>query len=175
MRVAYLSGERLALRAMQAEDKDHAAAWFDSSFPINVSRAEAFLNDELKSLSWRKVLLVAVSGDDDEIVGGVRVRTNGRHSDIHTHMAPLLAEADELRGEILVLLVRWLRDEAEHISTTVDIAEDWPETIAAAEALGMEQTARFREWYARPGGRTDRLVYQALRPYWLEKLGMHNA
>jgi len=94
MRVAYLTGERLALRAMRTDDKDYAAAWFDSSFPINAGRAEAFLKDELKELSTRTILPVAVCGDDDEIVGGVRVQTNGKHSDIYFHMAPWLTNAD---------------------------------------------------------------------------------
>ena len=94
MRIAYLSSDRLALRAMRLADKGHAPAWFDSSFPINAGRAEAFLNDELKELSTRKILLVAVRGEDDEIVGGVRVRTNGKHSDICIHMAPWLTDAD---------------------------------------------------------------------------------
>jgi RimJ/RimL family protein N-acetyltransferase len=168
MRVAYLSGERLAMRPMRSEDKAHAPAWFDSVFPIDASRAEEFLKDELKEYTYRKVFLVAVRGDDDaeEIVGGVKVRMNGKHADMHIHMAPWLPDADELRAEMLRLLVAWLHDEAEHITTTAELAADWPATIAAAEASGMQQTARFREWYARPGTRVDRLVYQALRPFW---------
>ncbi len=168
MRVAYLSGQRLAMCPMRMEDKAHAPAWFNSVFPIDASRAEEFLKDELKEYTYRKVLLVAVRGDveSEEIVGGVKVRMNGKHADIHIHMAPWLTDADELRAEMLRLLVAWLHDEAEHVTTTADIAADWLATIAAAEASGMQQTARLREWYARPGGRVDRLVYQALRPFW---------
>jgi hypothetical protein len=85
---------------------------------------------------------------------------------IRLHMAPWLVDADELRGDAVRLLVPWLRDEGQHITVTLDIAVDQPATAAAAESAGMVQTARFREWYARPGGRVDRLVYEALNPFW---------
>lgn len=168
MRISYLSGERVALRSPVLADKDQAAAWFDGVFPIDAGRAEAWLKEELKEFTYRKILLIAVRGDGEEVIGGVAVRSNRRHADIAIHMAPWLPDADDLRGEIVGLLVRWLRDESEHITTTAHFAEDWPATIAAAEAAGMIQMARIRQWYARPGGRADQLIYQALRPFWSE-------
>jgi len=166
MRISYLSGERVALRSPTLADKEHAPAWFDSVFPIDASRAEEWLKEELKEFTHRKIPLIAVRGDGDEVIGGVVVRSNRRHADIAIHMAPWLPDADELRGELVGLLVRWLRDDSEHITTTAYLAEDWPASIAAAEAAGMVQTARVRQWYPRPGGRADRLIYQALRPFW---------
>jgi RimJ/RimL family protein N-acetyltransferase len=166
LNVQYLTGERVALRAMKLEDKEHASAWFDGPFPIDATRAEEYLRDVLKNLSNRTMLLALVRIDGDELVGGARAQANGRHAVIRLHMAPWLVDADELRGDAVRLLVPWLRDEGQHITVTLDIAVDQPATVAAAESAGMVQTARFREWYARPGGRADRLVYEALNPFW---------
>ena len=168
MLATYLTGERVALRAVQLSDKDHAVAWFEGAFPVNSERAETYLKDELEGLTDRKVLLVIVrvGADEDEIVGGVRVQLHGRHSDVHVHMAPALADADELCGDAVRLLIPWLRDEGEHIAVTLGVAADQTHTIVAAESVGMERTARLREWHFRGGGRVDGLVYQAIHPRW---------
>jgi hypothetical protein len=46
------------------------------------------------------------------------------------------------------------------------IPADQPETIAAAEALGMIAGVRLREAIARPDQRVDELIYQALLTPW---------
>jgi RimJ/RimL family protein N-acetyltransferase len=81
-------------------------------------------------------------------------------------MAPWRQDADALRAEALGLLVHWLRDEMELMVVTIELAADETETIASAEALGMDRTARLREWFGRPQGRVDCIVYQALNPRW---------
>lgn len=166
MLATYLTGDRVALRAIQIADKDRAVAWFEGEFPVDAEQAEKHLRDELDGMSQRKALLVIVRLEDEEVVGGVRLTLHPRHSDIFTQMAPALAAADELRGEALKLIVPWLRDEGQHITVSVDLAADQARSIAAAEEVGMEQTARFREWYYRNGQRIDRLVYQAIHPDW---------
>jgi len=166
MLATYLTGDRVALRAMQIADKDHAVAWFEEDFPVDADRAEKYLRDELDELTHRKLMLTIVRVDGEEIVGGVRLQLHPRHSDVFVHMAPALDDADELRGEALKLLVPWLRDEGQHIAVTVTIAGDQQHSIVAAESLGMEQTARLRAWYHRGGGRVDGLIYQAIHPRW---------
>jgi len=164
----YLIGERVALRAMQLADKDHAMAWFEGTYPVNSERAEKYLREELEGLSNRKAPLVIMRVENDVVVGGVRVRLHQRHAEAFIQMAPTLDDADLLRGETIKLLIPWLRDEGQNITVTVDLATDQTKSIAAAEQSGMEQTARFREWYVRPGGRIDRLVYQAIHPTFQE-------
>ncbi len=166
MLAVYLTGDVVALRAFEIADTKQAMAWHEGVFPIDPERAEKYLRDELDGLNTRKAALAIVRRSDDAVVGGVRVRLNPRHSDIYIQMAPALPEADELRGEVLKLLVPWLRDEGQNITVTVDLAADAPLSIAAARDAGMEQTARFREWYFRSGGRVDRLVFQAIHPQW---------
>jgi len=158
------------LRAMVEADRDHGAAWLDETFPVNAARAEAALKEEHEGWGWQRSsrrLAIALV-EDDGVVGSARVSShNGyRTCRLSFVMAPWQDDADELRAEALGLLVRWLRDETELMVVTVDLPADERATIAAAEALGMARNARLREWFGRPGGRVDCLVYQALNPRW---------
>jgi RimJ/RimL family protein N-acetyltransferase len=170
LRPDYLRGPRVYLRAMVAEDKERAAAWLDHTFPVNASRAEKALKDEHGGGGWprsRRRLALART-EDDEVVGSVQVTSwdNFRTCRLAFEMAHWRDDADGLRAEALGLLVHWLRDETELMVVTVDLAADEPETIAAAEASGMVRNACLRERFARPHGRVDALVYQALNPRW---------
>jgi RimJ/RimL family protein N-acetyltransferase len=167
MRASFLTGERIYMRAMLMGDKEHAAAWFDSPFPIDATRAEKFLKDEHQRPWPRPTHLAIVRLDGEEIVGGARVHSwNGRIARLSLHMAPWLAEADDLRAEALRVLLPWLRDEGEYMVVRLAIAADQPATLSAAEALGMVQAVRLRERLARPGGRVDQFYYEALNPRW---------
>jgi hypothetical protein len=168
LRPVFLTGERVYLRPMLLSDKEHAAAWFDSPFPINATRAEKFLKESHQG-GWppgpRHLVIVRAEGE--EIIGGATTRSwNGRVVRLSFRMAPWIAEADDLRASALGLLVPWLRDEREYMVVRLAIAADQPATIAAAEALGMVQVARLRERLARPGGRVDQFYYEALNPRW---------
>lgn len=167
MRATFLTGERVYLRVMLASDKEHAAAWFDSPFPIDATRAEKFLKEAHQRPWPRPLHLAIVRAADEAVIGGATVRSwNGRTARLSFHLAPWLAEADAPRAEALRLLVPWLRDEHEHMVVRVAIAADEPATLAAAEALGMVAGVRLRERLARPGGRVDQFLYEALNPRW---------
>jgi RimJ/RimL family protein N-acetyltransferase len=167
MRAVYLTGERIYLRAVVAADKEHAAAWLDTPFPVSAARAEKLLKDDAKPSS-RVSRYVIVRSADDEVVGGLALRSyDGRRTGwAELHMAPWLSDAGALRAEALSLAVPWLRDQVEMMVVRVPLAADEEATIAAAEALGMVRSARLREFVARPGGRVDRLIYEALNPRW---------
>ena len=143
-------------------------AWFEGAYPVNSGRAEKHLREQVDEPSNRKALLAIVRVKTSEVVGGVRLRLHQRHSEVFIQIAPAIGDADQLRGEAIKLLIPWLRDEGQNITVTIDLATDQAHSIAAAEQGGMEQTARFRERCARPGGRVDRLVYQAIHPTFQE-------
>jgi RimJ/RimL family protein N-acetyltransferase len=82
-------------------------------------------------------------------------------------MARSEPDADSLRGAALRIVVRWLRDEFEAMVVGVMLAADQSETIEAAEEVGMERHGTLREWFTRPGGRADALVYEALNASWV--------
>jgi len=169
LRPVYLRGPNVYLRALVEADKERGAAWLDATLPVNAGRAEAVLEEEHHG-QWRRSarrLAIALT-KDGEVVGGARVSSHDafRTCRLAFEMAPWRDDADALRAEALGLLVHWLRDGAELMVVTVELPADQPLTSAAAEALGMVLGARLREWYGRPGGRVDCLVYQALNPRW---------
>lgn len=167
MRATYLSGPRVSLRAMVADDKERGAAWFDGTFLVNAARAEKVLKEEHEEPRRRRRLAI-VRSEDGEVVGSTLVTSHNGHRTawLDFEMAPWTEGADGLRAEALRLLVHWLRDEVELMVVTTRLAADEAETIAAAEDVGMARTARLREWFGRPQGRVDGLVYQALNPRW---------
>jgi RimJ/RimL family protein N-acetyltransferase len=168
MRPVFLTGARIYLRPLLAGDKEHAAAWFASPFPINATRAETFLKKEHQG-GWPPgpQHLAVCRTDNDEIVGGATVRSwNWRIAWLAFHMAPWVAEADALRAEAVRVVVPWLRDERELMVVRLAIAADEAATLAAAEELGMVRGVRLRERLARPGGRVDQFFYEALNPRW---------
>jgi RimJ/RimL family protein N-acetyltransferase len=170
----YLTGERVYLRPLKMEDKECAAAWFNSPFPVDSSRAETALKEEHKN-PWylgQTTRLAIVRMEDDQVVGGVTVEPHGeRRVWLELRMAPWLDDADNVRADALWAAVTWLRDDFEMMVIIVPIADDETATIAAAEAIGMAPGVRLREARARPGGRVDLLYYQALNPRWEVKDG----
>jgi RimJ/RimL family protein N-acetyltransferase len=168
MRVPYLTGETIYLRPLVAGDKETAAAWYPGPFPINAARAEDWLKEahtELWSVSKPRHYIIA-RAEDDVTVGSVTLRQQGgRRAFVSFAMAPWLDD-DALRAAALRIVVPWARDDLELMVLTVPIATDEPVTLAAAEALGLARAARLREYVARPGGRVDRFLYQALNAPW---------
>jgi RimJ/RimL family protein N-acetyltransferase len=170
LRAVYLTGPRVYLRALQKEDGEQGAAWLDGTFPVNAGRAEKTLEEDAASSTWpvpkRRLAIARVEGD--EVIGGLLITSSDsfRTGWIALTMAPWVMDPDAIRAETLRLVVPWLRDESEMMVVTLAAAADEPETIAAAEELGMGRAARLREWYARPGGRVDCLLYEALNPRW---------
>jgi RimJ/RimL family protein N-acetyltransferase len=158
------------LRAPVDADKEAAAAWLQGPFPINGPRAEELLKEEYRHSWWMRsgLLLVLVRRDGDVIVGGARVRSYDefRRCTVELTLAPWESDADALRAEALRILVAWLRDELEAMVVSVTVAADQPDTIRAASELGMVHGVTLREWFARPAGRADGLVFEGLNPHW---------
>lgn len=173
MQAIYLTGERIYLRAMQLADKEHAAAWFNSLYPINSTRAEAFLKEELKDPYSRTQHLAIIRKETGEIAGGLTLWTNGRKAVLSFTAAPWITDGDCLRAGTLRLVIPWLRDEASMLSINMAVPADETESIAAAEELGMQVGVRLREHVARPGHRVDKLIYQVLGPIWTEEERVH--
>jgi RimJ/RimL family protein N-acetyltransferase len=169
MRAVYLTGERVYLRALVADDRGTVATWFAAPFPSNAARGEDWLK-EVHSDAWsanKPHYLAIVRIEDDAPIGGVSLAIRGsRRGFLRFVMAPWLAEADRLRAEALRLIVPWVRDDLELMSFEMPVAADESATRAAAEELGLFEAARLREFVARPGGRVDRLMYQALNAPW---------
>jgi RimJ/RimL family protein N-acetyltransferase len=170
LRAVYLTGERIYLRAPTRADVDAAVAWLETPFPVNQPAAEEHLKaEESNPYVPRERHYVIVRRQDDRIVGGVTERVHRALAyELRFHLAPWLdaSEADVLRGEALSLLVPWIIGERDAMALAFETAADQPATIAAANALGMRQGARLRRFVARPEGRVDLLIFEALNPDW---------
>ena len=168
MKASFLAGEQIHIRAMKRSDKDQAAAWFDSPFPVNATRAETFLREELTA-TWhpQTTLLALVRLGSDDIVGGVTLWSEDRRVGwLRISLAPVLPDADAVFGDALRVLIPWWRDEHEFMAVNVEIPADRPEAIAAAEDLGMTHAVTWRQSELREGHSVDLLLYQALNPRW---------
>jgi len=166
---AYLTGERLLLRAPLAADAAVATGWYPGVFPVGASRGASHLKDKLKAAWWpdREFQLMIVRMGDDEVIGGVIVEhPTGPGAVLRIKIAPSLdpEETDATQADTLRLLVPWLLDEAEVLTITVGIGADQPRSLDAARELRMETQIRLREFLARPGGRVDLIQAQALHP-----------
>ncbi|MFW6075408.1 MAG: GNAT family N-acetyltransferase [Chloroflexota bacterium] len=165
LRAIYLTGDRVYLRAHVEEDKNCAMAWHPGPFPINSARAEEVLKEWHKEFWPRTRRFAVCSVETDEVVGGVSVSFWERNADIDMHTAPWLENGNEVKGDVLKIVIPWLSEEWDRVAVTAVMPADHADTIEAAESLGMEHTATFREFYARPGGaRADQLIYQKLNP-----------
>ncbi|MCC6619357.1 MAG: GNAT family N-acetyltransferase [Chloroflexi bacterium] len=169
MQPPFLTSEQLYLRAMVAEDKEVAVAWRTSPLPLNAARAEGVLREAHQTAGWRRpaFLFAIVQRETDAVIGSVTVmQRQWRAVLLRLHLAPWLNDADAWRAETLRLVTPWLRDEGEVMVISVFIDADQPVTLAAAAELGMVEMAWLRERVARPGGRADQALYQALNPRW---------
>lgn len=168
LRAVYLSGPTVYLRAPVDRDKEHAAAWLDETFPTNAPAAEVVLEEEHRRPFWERstLRLVIVRQDDDTVVGGVHVFWGAeiRRCDVALTMAAWVPDGDALRAAALRIVVPWLRDDLEAMVVGVTLPADQVATVRAAQEIGMDHHATLREWFSRPGGRVDAVVYEALNP-----------
>lgn len=166
---AYLTGERLSLRAPVPTDAEAAAAWYPGPFPVGAGRAESYLREKLKSAWWpdREFHLMIVRIADDQVIGSVIVEhPTGPGAIVTMKLTPAFSpdERDETQADALRILIPWLLDEAEVLTITVGIGADQYRSLDAARDLRMETAIRLREFLARPGGRVDLIQAQALHP-----------
>jgi RimJ/RimL family protein N-acetyltransferase len=170
LRIPDLTGDHVYLRAPVEADKEHAQAWLGGDFPANAPHAEAVFKEEQSGdpLTHGGARLMIVGRDTDAVIGGARISTYTAYRTCWLELAIARGaeDADALRGEALRLVVRWLRDQGELMVVDVMIPADHERTIAAAEEAGMARNVRLREWYARPSGRVDAFIYEALNPRW---------
>ncbi len=168
MKPVFLTGEVVYLRPMVPEDKDVAVAWYDSPVPVNSVLGEKTLT-ELHTAMWNPSTrqYAIVRQEDDRVIGGAAIdfAHGDRKATISLHMAPLLERADELQAEALRILLPWLIEEHNMRRVDLNVGANDAATIAAAEELGMFAGVRLREYWQRPGGRVDMLIYQILNPH----------
>lgn len=168
MRVVYLTGERVYLRAMTEDDKDHVVAWYATPFPVNTAFGEEQLKEAHQHVwdatSFRFAIVRAAN---DDVVGGAEVTfdVRDRMARFELRIAPWEEDGEELRADALQVLVPWLLDDHNMRRVDTYLGSDQHAAIAAAERLGMHLGVRLRQFWRRPSGRVDALIYQILNPH----------
>lgn len=172
---SFLIGPALYLRAVESRDAETFAIWHPSPFPLDAQSAEERLKRDIPSESrGHTYRLVICARTDDRPVGSVLYEiVDGRNAWCSIHTDPRLPDRHgEVTAEALTLMIPWLVRERDLMSVWF-VTEPPDDSIAAAiQALGMRFAYRLREAIWREGQRLDQVVFEALHPIWVEKLGM---
>ncbi|MGH2531393.1 MAG: GNAT family N-acetyltransferase [Thermomicrobiales bacterium] len=176
---AFLVGETIYLRAVELGDAKTTPRWRPSPFPIPAEVAEENLKKEIPDQSRdRSQRLIAFRVADDRPVGSVMIETQAFPSVwvYELHADPILGErGGAVRAEIMRLVVPWLLHEREKMAVWVDTVGGDTQVEAAAADLGMRFAYRLREAIWTDGQWHDEVMYEALHPAWIERLGLPKA
>lgn len=175
----YLSGRSIGLRVPSLDDADFIAAWDDAPLPRTPDMGREMLR-RLEQTPWgnaEQLRLMIIDLASGSIVGSVMIeRQRDRIGKIRIVSAPVLA-ADRryaIEGEVLDLVVPWMRDELDLMVLVLDIASDRGAAIARARTLGLSEVVRLREHIQRPHDRVDLVTLELINPVWRHLLQGEN-
>jgi N-acetyltransferase len=171
---SFLVGDTVFLRGLEPEDARRAGGWRDSPYPISADRAAKVVEEWSGNGGSGVTRLVACRRSDGEPVGSVRLgRWPGDfvQTDVDLYADPALPGADDIRAEVLRLVVGWGHGEAETPLFVVRVGDDQPALRAAAEALGMNHDVTWRQRAFRGGRHHDVRAYSLGHPGWVRRLG----
>jgi len=173
---AFLIGEDIYLRPIEEADASSTVSWRDTAFPISTQQTEKWIKETVaKQNPFNENLLAIVRKIDDVIVGSIKVNFEGPLCGVEAHVDPLFGERGwPWKAEAILLALRWGVEEHHCANGIVFVPGDETGVIAALEAGGMRQSARFREWYSRNGNRVDKVVLEYLNQGWVATLGDPN-
>jgi RimJ/RimL family protein N-acetyltransferase len=171
MVASYLSGRNIGLRAPALDDAESIATWDDGSLPRNPDAGREMLC-RTEQTAWGnaehlRLMIVDLSGGN--VVGSVMIeRQHDRIGKIRIISAPMLpaARRDAVEGEVLDLVVPWMRDELDLMVLVLDIASDRAAVLARADEHGFREVVRLREHILRPQGRVDLVTLELINPAW---------
>ena len=171
---AFLVGDTLFLRGLEEEDARRSTGWYDSVYPINPERAAGIIKGYVTDATLGEDRMVACRRSDGVPVGSLTIsRWPGNYlfAQLRIHVDPALPGGEQIRSEMLRMIVGWGQSEAEMPTILCEFDSGQRASIAAAEALGMHHDATWREQIWRDGAWRDRLLYAAYHPVWARRLG----
>ncbi|HEV2529539.1 MAG TPA: GNAT family protein [Thermomicrobiales bacterium] len=170
----FLVGDTIFLRGIEEEDARRAGGWRDSPFPISAERAGELIKERIEHPAPGQIFLVACRRSDGLPVGSLTLgRPDGgeRLSGLELYADPTLPGRGNAEAEMLSLIIEWAFGETERPGVFVEIADDQPELLDRAHALGMSHDATWRQHRWRRGRWHDWHGYTAYNSTWVEKLG----
>jgi len=174
----FLVGDLVYVRGIEEGDAKYVTAWRDSLYPTSTARAETIIKEDIpKEWNQRKNTMMLVRKSDDRVVGAVVVRGSfwSPATWVTVRIDPLIGNSSTLAADAIALVIPWLAEESQKAVIRIELADDQTEEIAAAEKIGMQRVARYREALWRLGGRHDSVIYEYLNPKWVANLGDPNA
>jgi RimJ/RimL family protein N-acetyltransferase len=170
----YLVGNEVYLRGIEKDDAKIAMTWRPTLYPVSPENTEKWIEEKLAKED-EQLALAIVRKADDRVVGSVTIHLDGMRQWIGATVDRLYGDRGlAWKAEGITLAAGWLVDERGQPGVSLELYADETAVIAALEAFGMRQTARFREMYERDGVRVDKLVYEYLSPVWIANLGDPN-
>lgn len=168
-----LVGEYIYLRPLNEDDASTGTSWRDTIFPQSASRVETWIGDHIgRENSDKNESLAIVRKTDDLVVGSLTIEHDPTASVATAHVDPVYsANGLVWKGEALALVAPWVVDERHALILHCDVPATEAVVIAAIEAAGFRQTARFREKCFLNGAWVDELVYDYVSAAWMAKLG----
>ena len=167
----FLVGEQIYVRTVQEGDEKYAASWKQGVVRSSVSRAEKWIEDDLKDED--DLHLVIVRKSDDRVVGSL-VRERWKHNVwLDGYIDPLFGEQGDLwLAEAYGLTLQWSVDEQHRLVASVNrVPADKPVIVAKLAEIGARISSTFREGH-RIGNRfVDWHVVTYLNKDWLRTLG----
>lgn len=168
----FLVGDLIYLRGMEISDGKSVTSWRDSPFPVSTERGEEIIKRDLaKEHQARKQTLAVVRKSDDRVVGSVVAASWRVPVVVTVHVDPIFGDAAALKADAIATVMPWIVDENKEAVAVIELGADEEAAIAAANRIGMRQTARFREGRLRQGKRVDVLMFEYLNAAWVSKLG----
>jgi len=169
----FLVGELVYIRAIETGDAQYGSAWRHSAFPLSPGRVEDIIKEDISKGGPRPYIIVRKS--DDVPVGALWATYDGPAVTIHPHIDTVYGDlASPWLTEALTMALPWLVEEQHRPSVLVRVPGNETAAIAAMEAIGARQTARFREMYLVNGQWQDEVILELLNKQWVQRLGDPN-
>jgi len=166
----FLVGDEIYLRQVEKSDAALTVSWRPSLLPFSPERTESWIEDDLAKgrQSWHVIVRKA----DDRVVGSITFRGRGPATYLDGYVDPFYgAQGERWKAEAFRLVLPWLVDEQHRVSLQISVPATETQVIAALEASGARQTARFRQMLSHNGERVDLLCFAYLNAMWVARLG----
>lgn len=118
------------------------------------------------------VRLIAGTVASGEIVGGVKIAGHDHRVETLSITPARSLPPDQQRSmavRMLRIVLPWLIDECAVASVILRLPDDHEHMIDAADELGFQRVATYREHLLRPQGHIDQHIYQLMNPKWTLK------
>ncbi|MBA2247298.1 MAG: GNAT family N-acetyltransferase [Chloroflexia bacterium] len=170
----FLVGDEVYLRAIESTDATYAPSWKNTVFPKSTEFYEKWIKEDMVK-EERTATYLIIRKRDDVPVGSVKTHSWDPTFFLEPYVDPIYADhGQRWLAEALTLMLPWLVDEQHRPIAVVTVNSSQTAAIAALEATGARQTARFRDKVRIPGGRADELMFEYLNALWVKTLGDPN-